>query len=67
MTEEFIKNFKPASGKIVVETPLFLLHMPDKVLGKFKEHVNSFNGDTATMEDDDYDIKTTSVCCLTRT
>lgn len=66
LTEEFMKNFKSGSGKIMVETPLYLLHMPDKVLEKFKEHVASLKGDVS-VEDSDYDVKSTSVCCLART
>ena len=45
-----------------METPLYLLHMSDKVLAKFKDYISHIiDEEAATMEDQDYDPMATSV------
>ena len=39
-TTEFIKNVV-AKGSVVLETPLFLLHMAEEIQEKFKEHIQN--------------------------
>ena len=61
---EFTKNIVNG-GSIIVETPLFLLHMAKEIQEKFKEHlinIISSSTDSLKIEDENYDnLKTSTV------
>ena len=63
-TTEFASNMV-AGGSILVETPLFLLHMAKEIQEKFKEHLLSITTSTTSgleLKDDSYEpLKTSTV------
>ena len=63
-TTEFTRNVV-AGGSVIVETPLFLLHMAKEIQEKFKEHLLSITTSTTSgleLKDDSYEpLKTSTV------
>ena len=65
-TTEFSKNVV-SGGSIILETPLFLLHMAQEIQEKFKEHIQNItsNGEHSgglKLENENYDsLKTSTV------